>query len=259
MRLSLDTYSVCQHMPLPHLLELLRANRFEAVEFRCEAGQAHGVELETGPARRRELRHLITEAGLEVSVLSTGQRFDSPDPAIRAAAVERSKRYIELADALGAKGIRLFGNDFPDGVPRDEVIVYVGEALRAVGEFAAGSEVLALLEMHGQFYYWEYALGAVQAADHPQVAINYNCDHRDLVDGSVAFVLSKVGHLIRHVHLHDLADEGFPYRELLQALYVRGYGGFLSLELGYSGGDPDSVIRLQAALYRALMATVESS
>lgn len=254
MKLSLDTYSICQDMPFNHLLDVLVSSRFDAVEFRCEASQAHGVELDTGPARRRELRHRLEQAGLRASVLSTSQRFDSPDARERASAVERSKRYVELADSLGATGIRVFGNDFPEGMSREDVIRYVGESLREIGEFAEGTDVSVLLEMHGQFYYWEYALGAVQAADHPHVAINYNSDARDLVDGSLAFVLGKVGDQIRHVHLHDLAEDAFPYVELLRYLGGRGYQGYLSLELGYSGGDADSVIRLSAALFRALLA-----
>lgn len=256
MKLSLDTYSICQEMSLEHLIDLLVSSRFEAVEFRCEAGQAHGVELEAGSARRRELRQRIEQAGLAVSVLSTSQRFESPDPSVRAAAVERSKRFVELANDMGATGIRVFGNDFPQGVAREEVVRYVGESLREIGEFAEGSEVTVLLEMHGQFYYWEYALGAVQVADHPQVAINYNSDPRDLVDGSLAYTLNKVIERIKHVHLHDLSDDTFPYLELLRALVTNDYARFLSLELGYSGGDPDSVIRLSAALYRALLVQV---
>ena len=255
MKLSLDTYSICQTMTLEHLLGVLTANGFDAVEFRCEAGQAHGIELEAGPARRRELRHRIEQAGLAVSVLSTGQRFESPDPQVRAAAIERSKRFVALADDMGASGIRVFGNDFPEGSDRDEVVRYVGESLREIGEFAAGTEVMVLLEMHGQFYYWEYALGAVQIADHPHVALNYNSDPRDLVDGSVAFVMDKVGDRLAHVHLHDLAED-FPYLDLFRELIARGYDRYASLELTYSGGDPDSVIRLTAALYRALMAQV---
>lgn len=257
MKLSLDTYSICQKMPFNQLLNVLTSNRFDAVEFRCEAGQAHGVELEASPARRRELRHLIEEAGLRVSVLSTSQRFESPDPAVRAAAIERSKRFVELADDLGAIGIRVFGNDFPEGVPREEVVHYVGESLRQIGTFAEGTQVQVLLEMHGQFYYWEYALGAVEIADHPHVSLNYNSDPRDLVGGSLAFVLGKVGPRLKHVHLHDLADESFPYLELFRYLKNAGYQGYLSLEEGYSGGDPESVIRLYAALYRALMAQLK--
>ena len=254
MKLSLDTYSICQKMPLAHMLDVLVANRFDAVEFRCEAGQLHGVELEAGPARRRELRSLIEQRGLVVSVLSTSQRFESPDPEVRKVAIERSKRFVELADDMGATGIRVFGNDFPEGVARDDVVHYVGESVREIGEFAEGTPVNVLLEMHGQFYYWEYCLGAVQVADHPNVAINYNSDPRDVVDGSLSFVLNKVGERLGHVHLHDLAEESFPYVELFSYLASRDYQRFLSLELTYSGGDPDSIIQLEAALYRALMA-----
>ena len=254
MKLSLNTYSICQEIPFDHLLGILTSNHFDAVEFRCEAGQAHGVELEANPARRRELRHRIEQLGLQVSVISTSQRFESPDPKVRAAAIDRSKRYVELADDLGASGIRVFGNNFPEGVPREDVVRYVGESLREIGEFAEGTEVNILLEMHGEFNYWEYALGAVQIADHACVALNYNCDERDLVDGSVAFVLGKVGDQLRHVHLHDLASETYPYLELFGLMKQRDYQGYLSLELTYSAGDPDNFVRLEAALYRSLLA-----
>jgi len=260
VKLSLDTYSICQQMTLQHLLELAPKYGISALEFRCESQQGHGVELDMDSMRRREVRQLIEQAGLECSVLSTSQRFDSTEAAVREAAVERSKRYIGLAQDLGAVGIRLFGNDFPPDVAREDVIAYVGDALREVGEFAETTAtesdhgVDALLEMHGQFYYWEYALAAVERANHSHVALNYNSDPRDVANGSAAFVLGKVGPRLHHVHLHDVGDGGYPYVELFSYLCGIGYVRYLSLELTYSGGDPDNVIRLNAALYRSLLA-----
>jgi sugar phosphate isomerase/epimerase len=254
VKLSLDTYSIATDLTLDDLLTLLPANGFDGVEFRCEAGQKHGVEPEIAAAERRRIKALLDGAGLVVSCLSTGQRFESPDPRERKAVIERVKQFIDLAADLGCKSIRTFGNDFPPGVPRPDVVKYVGESLRTCGEYAADKKVDVLLEMHGQFYYWEYCLGAVQIADHPNVAINYNCDMRDLVDGSVAHTFNQVKDHVRHVHLHDLENPCFPYKELFSLLKGMKYSRFCSLEEGYREGGEKKVIALYAALFREMVA-----
>jgi sugar phosphate isomerase/epimerase len=254
MKLSLDTYSIGTDLSLRDLVQLLPANGFDGVEFRCDSGQQHGVELDTSPEERRRIRTLLNGAGIEVACLSTGERFESPDPAVRQAAIEVTKQFVDLAADLGCGRIRVFGNDFPPRVPKPQVVQYVGESLRACGQYAEGRGVDVLLEMHGQFYYWEYALGAVQVADHPNVAINYNCDLRDLVDGSVSYTFGQVKDHVRHVHLHDLENRAFPYKELFGLLKEMSYDGFCSLEEGYREGGEKKVIALYAALYREMVA-----
>lgn len=256
MKLSLDTYAIGTDLTMRDLVTLLPANGFDGVEFRCEAGQKHGVEPEIGAAERRRVKALLDGAGLTVSCLSTSQRFESPDPQQRKAVIERVKQFVDLATDLDCAGIRTFGNDFPPGVAKPDVVKYVGESLRACGEYAADKGVDVLLEMHGEFYYWEYCREAVQIADHPNVAINYNCDMRDLVDGSVAYTFNQVKEHVRHVHLHDLENPGFPYKELFGMLKDMKYDRFCSLEEGYREGGEKKVIALYAALYRELVAQV---
>jgi sugar phosphate isomerase/epimerase len=254
MKLSFDTYAIGSDFTLRELIEFLPANGFQGVEFRCEAGQKHGVEPEIPKEERRRVKTLLHEAGLEVSCLSTGQRYDAPDPSVRRRAIDRTKQFIDLAADLECGRIRVFGNDFPPGVDKNQVVQYVGESLRECGEYAEGKGVDVLLEMHGEFYYWEYALGAVKVADHPNVALNYNCDRRDLVDGSAAFTFNKVKDYIRHVHMHQLEDPTFPYKELFGILKEMGYEHFISLEQGYREGGERKVIALYAALFREIMA-----
>ena len=256
MKLSLDTYSIGTDFTLRDLLQLLPANGFAGVEFRCEANQKHGVEPEIAKAERQRIRTLLEAAGLEVSCLSTSQRFESPDPSVRQAVIDRVKQFIDLAADLGCERIRTFGNNFPPAVPKPQVIQYVGESLRECAKYAEDKGVDVLLEMHGQFYYWEYCLGAVKVADHPNVAINYNCDLRDLVDGSVGFTFNQVKDYVRHVHLHDLENPGFPYKELFSLLKGVNYSSFCSLEESYREGGEKKVIALYAALYREMLAQV---
>jgi sugar phosphate isomerase/epimerase len=96
----------------------------------------------------------------------------------------------------------------------------------------------------------------VQVADHPRVAINYNCDRRDLVNGSVVYMFHRVKDHVRHIHLHNLESPAFTYKELFGILKEIGYDGFCSLEDGYREGGEKKVIALYAALYREMVAQV---
>ena len=250
MKLSIDTYVICGDMELEKLIDVSKSNGYVGIEFRSETGQKHGVEPETSKIQRQEIKKKMADAGMATSCISTSIRYESPDRTERMKNIQRAKQFMELAADIDCGRIRTFGNNFPKGVEKEEVIKYVGESLREVAELSADYNVDVLLEMHGHFYYWEYCLNAVKIADHPNVAINYNSDNRDLVDGSVAQTYHHVAQYLRHVHMHDLADPTFPYKELYQLLKDDGYDGYMSLELGYNGGDPETVMKLYAALFR---------
>jgi sugar phosphate isomerase/epimerase len=255
MKLTLLTYDIAKHWNLTELIGVAKRCGFAAVEFRTALGHAHGVELETTPEQRRAIKEQMEDAYLAIAGIGTSERFESPDEAERRTHIETTKRYIELAHDLDAGRVRVFGNDLPPGVPRGDVIRYVGDALRELGEFASDSGVDVLLEMHGQFNFWKFTRGAVEHAHHPRVGLVYNCDPRDVIAGSVSATYRYVRDHIRHVHLHELDAPDYPYDELLQLLYDDDYEGYLSAEIAASS-DPERVLSYYAALYRALAAGV---
>lgn len=253
MKFSLLTHLIAHSWDLPRLIDTARQLGFAGLEFRVEEGGGHGVELERTPSERREIRERVEDAYLEVVALGTGVRFDSPDVARRREAVDHTKRYVDLASDLGCTRIRVFGNDIPPEVPRRDCTAYVGESLRAVGEYSAAAGVDILLEMHGQFNYWGFAREAVSVANHPRVGILYNCDLKDVVGGSVKPTYGRVAKWVRHVHMHDLAS-GYPYLELFQLLRQSGYDGYLSPELSTKSPTADQYLALYATLFKAWMA-----
>jgi sugar phosphate isomerase/epimerase len=254
MKQSLLTYRLAKGWGLPKIIDAARAFGFAGIEFRAEAGHQHGVEIERTKAERRAIRDRIEDAYLEAACIGTGSRFDSPDPAERSAVIERTKRFVELASDLGCPRIRVFGNDIPNDVPRDDCVKYVGESLRMLGEFAGPFGLDVLLELHGQFRYWGYARGAVEIADHPNVALVYNCDQADVVGGSVAATYERVRAWIRHVHLHEFNGRGsglYPYPELFALLRADGYDGYLSSEIEIDRPTPEDYLEIYAHLVRA--------
>ena len=165
---------------------------------------------------------------------------------------------MELAADIGSPHIRVFGNAFPKGVEKSDVIRWVGEALAELGEFATGYPVDVLLEMHGDFYYWEYALESVQIANHPKVGIMPNSDGREAVDGSIRQSYEGVKDYVRHIHMHELDDsKGFNYKEFFGLLKRDGYEGFMSAEIQPSD-DPGRVLGLYVALWREMVENAQA-
>ncbi len=251
MKLSLLTYDLARVWPLAKLIEVARGCGFAGIEFRADEGHKHSVELERSKEERRQIREQMEDAYLEPVGIGTGCVFHDADPKERAKNLDRAKRFVELASDIGAGRVRVFGNDIPPGTARSDCIRRVGESLRALAEFADPFGVDVLLEMHGQFNYWRFANGAVEAAGHPRVGLVYNSDSRDLVAGSIAAPWAKVRGHVRHVHMHGFSGS-FPYPELISLLQADGYQGFLSAEVeGIDDRLREEYFAVYSALFRA--------
>ncbi len=251
MKLSLLTYNLGREMTLDELISVVQASGIDGIEFRAEADHKHGVELERTAAEREEIKNKLEDAGIAPASVATGCKFDSLDDAQRQAEIDRAKEFTDLAADIGCKRIRVFGNAFPQGADKQEVINNVGTALREIAGHSAARGVEVNLEMHGDFYWWEYALDAVEVADHPGVGIVYNCDERETNFGPISGFVDPVIDRIRHVHMHDL-ESGYPYKALLGMLKHAGYTGFMSLECSPSEEAP-RVIAIYAAYWREMV------
>jgi len=252
VKLSLLTYLLGKDMTLDELIDVVHEARIDGLELRAEADHKHGVELTLSADGRAAAKAKLEDARIPLACLATGCKFEALDSAVRQAEVDRAKEYCDLAADVGAPIVRVFGNAFPKGADKQEVVENVGAALRDIAEHAATRGVDVGLEMHGDFYHWAYTLDAVEIADHPRVGIVHNCDPREMNFGPISCFYEPVKSHIRHVHMHDL-ESAYPYRAIFGMLRRDGYGGFMSLECSGSD-DPKRVIGLYAALWREMVA-----
>ncbi len=252
MKLSLLTYLLGKDMTLDELIEVVQERGIDGLELRAEADHKHGVELTLSADERAAVKARLADARVPLACIATGCKFEDLDDAKRQEEIDRAKRYCNLAADCGAPRIRVFGNAFPKGADKDQVIENVGLALREIAQHADPLGVDVCLEMHGDFYYWEYALETVTIANHPRVGIVHNCDPREMRFGPISCFYEPVKQYVRHVHMHDL-ESGYPYQALIGMLKRDGYGGFMSLECSASD-DPKRVIGIYAALWREMVA-----
>jgi len=155
----------------------------------------------------------------------------------------RRARFIDLAEALRAPYVRVFGNNYVKGVPRDVMLAHIARGLRELGDYARPKGVTVLIESHGDFTDSPALLAILQQADSPGVGLLWDA-HHTFVSGKEApeDTVLQVGRYIRPTHLKDSVPAGadrryvltgtgdVPVRRQIEALVKIGYRGVYSFE-----------------------------
>lgn len=256
MKLALLTYNIGRDWELEKIIEVCNKWGYAGVEFRCEAGHKHGVELETSKEERKIIKEKLEDAYLEAAGIGTSCRFEFSDENLRRQNIDSGKRFVELAADVEAPRIRVFGNQFEKNADKDETIKWVSEALRELNEFSKPYNVDVLIEMHGHFNFWKYAIKAVKQSGIKDLGLVYNCSPKDKVGESINSTYSRVRHLIKHVHMHSFLKP-YPYKELMQLLKDDGYEGYLSAEIDEYSTDAETVAAYYAKLYYEMLSTLK--
>jgi sugar phosphate isomerase/epimerase len=196
----------------------------------------------TGERLRQSLRELA-DKHLQVICLGSSAQMHEKDQAKRALAMDEGKRFIDLAHALSAPYVRVFGNNIDPAEPRQAVLDRVAAGLAELGRHARGAKVTVLLESHGDFHESPTLKQVFDAVKMPEVAFLWDAHHTAVTGKEApAVTWAALGSLVRHVHLKDsvakgndrqyvLTGEGtVPVRETVQILRDHNYKGFYNLE-----------------------------
>jgi sugar phosphate isomerase/epimerase len=91
------------------------------------------------------------QLGIEISGTGIRNNFASPDPAVRKADVELAKKWILVAEKLGAPVIRLFAGAIPAGYENnwDEAAGWMIECFRECAAFGEKHGVMIGIQNHG--------------------------------------------------------------------------------------------------------------
>ena len=253
LRLGTVTYNIAKDWDLPTILEKLEQLKYEGVELRTT--HKHGVEISLTTAERAEVKKRFADSPVELAGLGSAFEYQSTDPAEVRKNIEGTKQYVLLAHDIGAPGIKVRPNGIPRGADLEATLAQIGKALHEVGEYAEGHGVEIRVEVHGGITQDLKNFAKIMAhADHPNVFACWNSNPGDVVDGSIKDNFALVAEKIREVHLRDLTDETYPWRELFQLLTDHGYRGFTLAEIPDSP-DPERVLRYFRSLWLAYQPT----
>jgi sugar phosphate isomerase/epimerase len=249
VKLGIVTYNIAKDWDVPTIIQKCEAIGLEAVELRTT--HKHGVE----PSLTKEQREQVAKqfAASKVRLLSLGSvcEYHAPDPEVVRKNIEETKKFAVLAHDVGAIGVKVRPNGFPDSVPKEKTLEQIGKALRECGEFAQGYGVGIWLEVHGRGTQEPPNIAAIMRhCNHPNVGVCWNSNGTDVKDGSVKEYFNLLRPWIRNVHINELYSN-YPWRELFTLLKQSGYEGYTLAEIADSA-DPDRVLRYYRALWLEL-------
>jgi sugar phosphate isomerase/epimerase len=240
MRFGFTTYTWGKPWDIPTLIvNCTKANAL-GVELRTSQKYAHGVELTLTAAQRKEVKTQFANSPVTLLGLASGERFDSPDPAKLKAGIEAAKAHMKLSHDIGGTGVRVFPNDFHDGVAHEVTIAQIAKALNEVGAYAADLGQQVRLEAHGNAGGLPNIGRIMAQVDQPSVRVKLNSDARDAEGDGFKKNFRKVKkHLGDTLHVHNMKNDGFPHQLQMDVLMNMGWGGWWLVEA--SDKVPDRV------------------
>jgi sugar phosphate isomerase/epimerase len=252
MKLGMVTYMWGAEWDLPTLIKNCTDAGFEGVELRST--HKHGVEVTLSKEQRQEVRKQFADSPVKCVGPGSACEYHSADHGIVQQNIELTKRFVELSADIGATGVKVRPNGFVKGEERDKTIERIGLALRECGEFAAGFKQEIRVEVHGNGTSEPAVIQKImEIANHPQVVVCWNSNPGETINGSIrqSFDLLK-NKLGATVHIHDLFDKSYPYRELFQLLKTQNYQGYLLSE-SPATTDAPRIMRYYRALFDELL------
>jgi sugar phosphate isomerase/epimerase len=194
-------------------------------------------------ARLAETKKDLAALGLYVSDLGASSRMHEKDPKVREAQFDAGRRFIDLAQAMGVKYVRMFGDKIPEGEPKDEVMKRVVEGFQKMADYGKPAGVTVLIESHGDFTKSPDIEHILTTVNSPNFQLLWDA-HHSFVAGKEkpADTFAKIGKWARHTHLKDSKPEGadrryvllgtgeVPVEQQVAVLAKNGYKGFYCFE-----------------------------
>jgi sugar phosphate isomerase/epimerase len=237
----------CPKWDLPQILSFARSHGFAAVELR---GLLGNMDLPSQPAfsdaQIAETKRQFAESHVKIACVSSSARMGEGDPAKRSKEIADARKFIDLATALGAPYVRVFGDGatLPKGIAPDaELKARVADGLQQLGEYAGPKSVTVILESHDNFTSSATLKEVFERVNSQHVALLWDAHHTYATGGEdPEFTVKQLGKWIRHTHLKDsvasadgrkyvLTGRGtVPVKKQIEALQAIGYTGYLCFE-----------------------------
>jgi sugar phosphate isomerase/epimerase len=248
-QLGIVTYNIAKDWDLATILTRLEKLQYQGIELRTT--HAHKVEVNLTKTERDEIRKRFEGSPVQLAGLGSAFEYHAVDPTIVRKNIDGTKEFVRLAHDIGSPGVKVRPNGVPKGADLDATLKQIGRALHEIGDDADDFGVAIRVEVHGSVTS-ELPIFAkiIGYADHPNVYACWNSNPSDVKNGSIKQNFSLVAPKIHEVHLRDLTDEAYPWRELFALLRAQKYEGFTLAEIPDSS-DPERVLRYFRSLWLA--------
>jgi sugar phosphate isomerase/epimerase len=183
-----------------------------------------------------ELKRKAFKLGIDISGTGIRNNFASPDPAVRAADVERAKKWIIFAEKLGAPVIRLFAGEIPKGYENkwDEVAGWMIECYKECAAFGAQHGVIIGIQNHGDMLQTaDQCIKVAKAVDSKWAGIILDTGNFKVADpyADIAAVIPyTVNWQMKESVLGNTSEVKTDFTRMMKIIKKSGYRGCVPVE-----------------------------
>jgi sugar phosphate isomerase/epimerase len=234
MRLAFSTLG-CPGWEAAQILQAATDCGYRGVQLRFYAGSTDLLKVVAEfPGGARGFAQQFGQAEVEICCLDSSVVLSKPETD-----VSHGEQMLDLAAALGAPSLRVFGGDVPEGESLDSCRARAADKLAQLGRYGAERGLRVLLETHDAFSTGAAVADLLAVAGAAGTGVIWDLHHPHARGEALAKTVELIGSRTYHVHVKDAKDDGaltllgegdLPLRQQLAALRDLGYAGYLSLE-----------------------------
>jgi sugar phosphate isomerase/epimerase len=203
-----------------------------------------------------KLRSVAYKCGVQLYSAAARVRLSQPTPELRAAEVDNAKKWIDVADKLGAAHVRVFGGALPKGATEAQAIGWAVEVLKRAAEYAGTKGIVLGVEDDGGITATaEPTVQIVKQADTPWAGINLdtgNFPKNGYAQVELCLPYAVAVHLKTKIAPPEGPKEKADWDRLAGMFCKAGYKGYLSLEYEDNDDPMQAVPALAAELRRVV-------
>ncbi len=193
------------------------------------------------------LRRLAYRNRVEIYSIGTRVRLAQPTAALREQQLDELRKWLDVAQKVGATHVRVFGGAKPDGATLEEAIGFAAETLKRGAEYAGARGLILGVEDDGGITdFAKETIEIVKRADSPWAGMNLDIGNfrppavYDQIDMSIPYAVST------HVKTEVALDDGktrapADLDRVFKMFAAHGFRGYMGLEYEASG-DPAAAV-----------------
>jgi L-ribulose-5-phosphate 3-epimerase len=226
--------------------------------------QVDGIDLTTywlpgtDDATLFELKKLAYRSGISIYTIGVRIRMAQPTAELQRAEIDSLRKWLDVAERLGASHIRVFGGAVPKGATDDQAVAWAVETLKRCAEEAAKKGILLGVEDDGGITTdAKRTVEIVTKADSAWAGINLDVGNfRDDAYHQIEMCADYATnvHFKSQVHVDGHAQPA-DWNRILGILSKHRYRGYLALEYEATEDPlmvvPELISKMRAAIQLA--------
>jgi L-ribulose-5-phosphate 3-epimerase len=221
----------------------------DVIRMAADTG-ADGVDLttywlpDTNDQTLFPLKKLAYQCSVAIYTIGIRARMAQPTPELQAAEVETVRKWLDVAQRIGAGHIRVFGGAIPKGATEEQAVAWAIETLkRCASEAAKKGITLGVEDDGGITTNADRTVEIIKKTDSPWVGINLDIgnfpdDAYTQIEMCAPYATNV--HFKSEVHINH-QSQAADWPRVLTILSKGGYRGYLALEYELTE-DPQSAV-----------------